>query len=78
MKFEISDEIIEATTECRKGFRCLREPVECLCKVEACIRDSVHFIRCEHILFCSYKIPFGKGYVCSCPTRKEIFNRYKE
>jgi hypothetical protein len=47
------------------------------CKVENCINEKVHFIKGVDNLSCSYKMSFGDSFFCTCPTRKEIFNKYR-
>jgi len=76
MDIVVSDELLQATTNCRKGFSCLKGNSEDLCKVETCIDGKVHFIRCLNDEFCTYQHAFGVGYFCACPTRKEIYNKY--
>ena len=74
---EISEEILEKTDRCRKNLICLSGDGTGLCKVELCIEDRIHFIKCMDRKPCDYKIPFGYSFVCICPVRKELFNRYK-
>jgi hypothetical protein len=72
----VSDESLQATTNCEKRFTCLRGKSEALCAVESCIDGKVHFIKCLNDVFCPYQHSFGNGYLCTCPTRKEIYNKY--
>ncbi|MCX9011739.1 MAG: hypothetical protein OIN66_11535 [Candidatus Methanoperedens sp.] len=74
---KISEDILKKTSRCKKNFSCLSGEISTLCKVEFCIEDKIHFIRCVTTMPCSYKIPFGYSYVCICPVRKELHNRYK-
>lgn len=76
-KTEINEEILKNTTKCNKNFSCLSGNRNELCMVEYNVKDKIHFIKCTNTKFCSYKISFGYSYVCTCPTRKEIYNRYK-
>ena|GEM_PF-707186 len=76
-KIEIPSEVIAETTKCQKGFTCLSQPVEAVCKVESCVNGKFHFVRCATIQYCAYQRGFGYGYYCACPTRKAIYNRYK-
>lgn len=77
MRFLINDETLQATTDCEKGFSCLNGKIYDLCKVESCINEKVHFIKCANDGYCTYQDPFGYDFVCACPTRKEIYNKYK-
>ena len=74
---EISVELINNTTECRNNFDCLNDENHfCLNKVENCISNKVHFVKCSDNI-CSYRSSFGYSFICNCPIRKEIFNKYK-
>lgn len=77
MSYHVSAESQKATTGCEKGFSCLMGDRKDLCVVEACVDGKVHFIKCLNRGYCSYQQPFGMGHVCTCPTRKELFNKFK-
>ncbi len=72
---EINENILKATTKCKHGFSCLSGKKD-VCKVELSVDNKIHFIVCLDNLPCSYRIPFGYSYVCTCPVRKELYNRY--
>ncbi len=76
MNLIVDDNIIKKTTKCRKNFCCLsgKKP---FCNVELCIEKSIHFIKCASNESCGYRVPFGYSYICVCPIRKELYNRYK-
>lgn len=74
---EIDKIIIAETLNCNKNFDCLNSNTPVCCKVEDCINDEVHFIKCLEKLLCTYKLSFGESFICICPTRKEIFNKYR-
>lgn len=73
----LSTEVKQATTECKKEFSCLEGNRTDLCKVKYCVDRELHFIKCLNEGYCPYQYLFGKEYVCVCPTRKEIYNKYK-
>ena len=75
MKFDIDTDVLSQTTECTRDFACLSGNTQ-LCQVENCVNNKVHFIQCNHDTKCNYQISFGYSYICTCPTRKEIYNRY--
>lgn len=77
MTHHVSDESLRATTHCEKRFSCLTEDRKDLCQVEYCVNESVHFIKYLKNDSCCYQQAFGAGHFCACPTRKELFNRYK-
>ena len=76
MNIKVDDDIIQQTTKCGKNFSCLsgEKPI---CSVELCIDNKIHFIKCVSNKSCSYRVPFGYSDVCTCPVRKELYNRYK-
>lgn len=75
MKFEIEKPILELAVKCNKHQSCVADDSIDLCEVEYCL-ESTHFVRCIDPS-CEYSVPFGDGYLCSCPVRKEIFRRYR-
>lgn len=76
---KINRKIINETKYCENDFECLRnDNHHCfLMKVDNCISEKVLFINCTQ-LSCNYKMNFGNGTICNCPTRKEIYNKYKK
>lgn len=74
---KISEEVLKNTTKCIKDFSCLRKDREDLCKIESCIENKIYFIKCLSDEPCQYKATFGYSLVCTCPTRKELYNLYK-
>lgn len=77
MKIDIDKKIIDETDRCKKDFECLKNDNHIYCKVNNCVSESAHFIECVDDLDCNYKMSFGFSYMCTCPTRKEIYNKYK-
>jgi hypothetical protein len=77
MEIKVSLEAIEATTHCTKGFACLAGEAETICEVCKCVGGNVHFIDSSEMVHCCYKMSFGDRYLCRCPVRKELYNRYK-
>lgn len=79
MGVEIDKRILKKTKQCVNNFECLKneEYVCMVTKVERCIGGKVLFIDCSD-RFCKYKMNYGNSTICNCPTRKEIFNKYKK
>ena len=74
----IDKEVLKQTTKCEKSFSCLKNTNHVYCKVESCVSKKVHFIKClNNDEYCVYKMAFGTSFVCNCPTRKEIFNKFE-
>ena len=64
------------TTDCDDNFDCIRNSNHVYCKVENCVDNKVHFIKCLNENYCPYRMLFGHSYICNCPTRKEIYNKF--
>jgi hypothetical protein len=77
MNFEIDIIILDSTHRCRCDFSCLKGDKECFCQVDSLVSDKLLFIKDEKHNVCDYMTSFGYSYFCNCPTRKEIFKRYK-
>ncbi|MCX9081971.1 MAG: hypothetical protein OIN83_07220 [Candidatus Methanoperedens sp.] len=71
---KINEEILKNTLKCKKGFSCLSGMS--LCQVELNVGDKIHFVKCKSNEPCNYRVSFGYSFVCICPVRKELFNRY--
>lgn len=74
--YRVSEEVISETKKCMKGLSCLTGLNEGLCQVDYCVDGKVHFIKCLDVKHCPYKASFGGGWICHCPTRKEIYNKH--
>ncbi len=76
-RLEISSDAIESSGACTKGFACLNRDPEVLCAVEKSI-GGILFVTCPRDRYCPYQRRFGfTGCMCTCPTRKEIYEKYK-
>lgn len=72
----VSEETIAETKKCNRAFACQKKPLESLCTINYCVDGKVHFIKCLSKTACSYRSMFGYDFVCNCPTRKELYNKY--
>lgn len=78
MTFEIDVDILNNTDKCKNNFSCLFNGKECLCNVERCINGNICFVKpLNGNRVCDYKLSWKNTFICNCPTRKEIYNRYK-
>ena len=73
---KIDKEILKNTSTCEKKFQCLNNESNSLCKVVDSINQEVHFVKCLCKDICNYQMSYGLSNICTCPTRKEIFNKY--
>ena len=79
INIEIDEDVKKSTTMCSKDFACISDKDYKLCKVSHSVHDKVIFIECLEMKPCSYRMSFGiSSYICNCPTRKEIYRKYKK
>ncbi len=76
VKLEVKEETLKLTDKCRNNFACLSGGKSCLCEIEDSFDGRVLFVKVGNKV-CDYKMSFGYSYVCNCPTRKELYSRYK-
>ena len=76
MPFEVDQETVAKTTRCLHEFACLRNGAECLCKIQYHILRELYFVENSDSCRCLYCIPCASSYVCTCPTRKELYERH--
>ena len=72
----ITEETLKMADKCRKNHSCLSGQRDDLCEVELNVENKIHFVKCLGNEPCPYRISFGYSFVCLCPVRKELFNRY--
>jgi len=61
--------------ECAKELKCTEGGLEKLCKARSIGSDE--FMIClEKATECSFKVPFGQGYLCKCPVRIHIYKEF--
>jgi hypothetical protein len=76
-RFKIPEEVRQCATECTKEHACLMNEKHELCPVVKNIEGKIHFIQCIEERPCKYKNHIGDSiYTCTCPVRKDIFNKY--
>lgn len=78
MSYKIDKEIIKKTTKCEGNFKCL-ETGECpknKCKPVGSFNGHL-WVKSKENIFCGYHLNFGRGEICNCPTRNELYRKYK-
>ncbi len=73
---KIDKEILEKTSYCKSNFVCLNDDKHNYCKVKKMVADEFPFMECLESIYCPYKMDFKFADICTCPTRKELFNKY--
>jgi hypothetical protein len=80
---EVSEDARRRTTKCSSDFFCLKSNgnPKCseempLCSVDYYIDKTDLVVKFTSNTDCPYKSSFGQRYICTCPVRHEIFERY--
>lgn len=75
----IDENIKNETKHCTNDFDCLKNVNHTclLIKVDSHVNGKVLFIDCKNHN-CHYKMSYGNGTICNCPTRNEIYRKYKK
>jgi hypothetical protein len=76
MDIQISEDILRKTISCEKNFICLSDQKD-LCEMKSQIVRVVYFVKHLKDKRCNYSLSFDNDYICNCPTRQEIYNRYR-
>lgn len=78
MAYKISEDIIKKTTSCEGDFACIvtGECPKNKCKPTGSINGYL-WVETKAIIPCGYHMTFGKGDICKCPTRNEIYKKYR-
>ena len=74
---QIKDDILQRTTKCTHDFSCLSGDKQRVCKVIGIIGFDMKAIKRKLEIDCTYCLSYGNGSLCLCPTRNEIYNRYR-
>ena len=73
--YVIDKSILNQANKCDRDFECLTNPTQPSCKISSCINQNIHFLE-KLERSCPYNIEFGYSPICTCPVRKEIYNKY--
>ena len=76
MKYNVDNIIVTMTSDCMKSFSCLSGDKECLCEIVGNVDNEYLFVKQEHECICQYKGSFAGSFICTCPTRREIYKCY--
>ena len=76
MKYKVDNIFVSMTSDCASDFSCLSGEKECFCKIIGYIDNEYLFIKDENNCICHYKSEFAGSFVCTCPTRREIYKCY--
>ena len=74
-QLRVADDIVKET-HCTNNFSYLTDKRECLCEVDSAV-GRVLFIKSQFSIACKYCLSYGGSYICTCPTRNEIYKKYR-
>ena len=77
MDIVIDERVLEKTTRCSNGFRCLSGGMTFLCQVVAPLGSDILEVKSDPYKSCSYGLSVGNTRYCHCPVRNEIYKLYK-
>jgi hypothetical protein len=77
MEIKIDRGILHCTTKCTFNFGCITGEKTCLCDVVVSNEEDIVEIKSKPSMACKYCISLTSAHYCHCPTRVEIYNRYK-
>jgi hypothetical protein len=78
MAYQVSDKIKKQTTKCAYNFACLNNDTWDTCSIERDIQRTFLVIKTKAGKnACPYSFAYGSLYYCTCPTRREIYQRHK-
>jgi len=77
MDYQVSDKPKKQTTKCPYNFTCLNNDTWDTCSIERDLQGAFLAIRTKcNKTACAYRFPYGYSYYCTCPSRREIYQRY--
>ena len=76
MGFEVSGDTLARTTGCPSGHACLTNGTDRPCKVRYSLFDDSHVIDSADGIHCVYRVVRTNRHACTCPTRKDIYDRH--
>lgn len=78
MAYQVSDKIKKQTIKCSYNFTCLNNDTWKTCLIDRDVQGAFLAIKTKsNKKDCTYRFSHASSYFCSCPTRREIYKRYK-
>lgn len=77
MTFHINDETKLAAHRCNFKYSCLLNSNWKPCKVIGVFDNEEYFVFCENEVKCNFQSDYEERVLCTCPVRKEIYDKYK-
>ncbi len=71
MQQTVPEDVLQNTTKCEWGHSCLESgqlETRPMCTVNRVFGENLMFIESPVLNLCPYRLSFGFGYICTCPT----------
>jgi hypothetical protein len=80
MPFAIDKTVRERTLKCKRDFVCCDIGGCPECDIEQEVSNDLVFVKPKQgsAYACSYLVPFASSYVCRCPVRSELWQKYRK
>jgi len=75
---QVEGSVKNKTKKCERDFKCLSGDNSCLCEVVDSSKLATVKIKPKPDLSCPYCLSFNTFHYCLCPTRNEIYKKYKK
>jgi hypothetical protein len=75
--FKIDKETLKKSENCRKRCSCLCANKRDICAIDFCVGKEIYFVKFPDGKPCPNMNTFGKGNICECPVRKELYDKYQ-
>ena len=76
MLFSVNERTI-GVTNCPDNFKCLKQANSGMCQVERRLLGDGVFVNGDGREHCDYLTIYGFSFICNCPTRIELYDRYR-
>ena len=74
----VGDETIKLSSLCTSGFQCLEGDLYPQCEVDGSVDDDPLYVICSRPQQCGFMFELDSPIcICTCPTRREIHDRYE-
>ena len=75
---KVDEKTRKKARKCDKAFQCIYDETPNICAVDNTTGyDSVYFVESPVDMFCPYCYGFADGYMCTCPVRHDLYQKYK-
>jgi len=76
MKYDVTEDVLFASTLCPHGYQCLTDGEGHVCKVVRSVPDDGVVVETQRRVDCPYADSCKDGVHCTCPTRRELFLKF--